>query len=362
MGQAKRKAAVRQKIRNMTLNEHVEDVLGRVRKEFERKGEVRASFECVAENGELITIPFEWNNPQEKYASFGPLKDTFRRRGVRRYIFVNESWVSKNTDFKGPPCDDPNRTEAVMVSGVERSGPRKEFMAHINRQGSTVTLGPWEESPGDARGSWWGLELMEEGYSDRPKTAGSSLPETVQIGTKADLEDLLDKHPDAAKDLQSLVEVNERLWDLFCELQQGENDGDQFWAGFECITWIVIGALEDLNSDIAIKMKGVAQTLRDYPDRYPMFASVLYMQPSEQQRERYESALDKLLNEMLGQGHSKLAIFDAVLNVFIRLGVIALGGLRLAYSLDKLADPKERKKMIQMAQGDTSESTTYKVA
>jgi len=356
----KYKAVAKHKLKNMTLEEHLKDVLGRVRAEFEKTGEVGAAFECVAENGELITIPIAWKSSEEKYASFGPLKDTFRRRGVRRYVFMNEVWQSKskNKDFKGAPRDDPNRTEAVMVSGVERNGPRKEFVADIKRQGTKATLGPWEtidRSDPESSSSWWGLELMEEGYSDRPKVAEPTMG-PQEIATQADIEDLLDEHPNAAKDMQSVMEVSEGLWDLLCQLHQGKNDdvlGDQFWAGFEKITAIVIEGLYQFPN--APKMKSLAQFLRDHPDRHPMFASVpSFVHPSEQQRDRYGLALGGFLNEMGKQGHSELAVLDAVINVFIRVGIIGMGALRLADFIDdKLADPKQLSEIIRQMHGET---------
>jgi hypothetical protein len=56
-------------------------------------------------------------------AACAALRDSFRRRGVNRYLFASEGWVGKTPGFL--PADDPSRGECVQVIVVERNGPRR---------------------------------------------------------------------------------------------------------------------------------------------------------------------------------------------------------------------------------------------
>ena len=91
------------------------------------------------------------------------LRDSFRRRGVNRYIFTSEAWLGRTPGFA--PADDPDRGELVQVIAVERNGPRRYAFAEITRNGETATIGPWEVT-GDVPQSWL-FELLEDGHSDR---------------------------------------------------------------------------------------------------------------------------------------------------------------------------------------------------
>src|SRR5262249_3211834 len=164
----RRKAAAnsRKKLAKFTLDQHLNDMLRRVRAEFERTGEIPPRFECVTE-GESFHVPANWPDRSAKGAACAALRDSFRRRGVNRYVFVSEAWVGNTPGLR--PADDPARGESVQVIAVERSGPRRCAFAEITRNGETATLGPWEVS---ADHGGWLLELLEEGHSDRaPKAA-----------------------------------------------------------------------------------------------------------------------------------------------------------------------------------------------
>ena len=169
-------------------------MLRRVRAEFERTGEIYPGFECLTD-GESFRVPANWPDRSEKAAACSALRECFRRRGVKRYVFVSESWM------KTPglaPTDDPNREELVQVIAVERDGPRRWAVAEIMRNGETATLGPWV--PGDvARG--WVLELLEEGYSDRSPKAE---PPPVGEISMADFQDLSDQRSRASSRISGL--------------------------------------------------------------------------------------------------------------------------------------------------------------
>jgi hypothetical protein len=127
------------KSKSITLDQHLDDTLHRVRAEFERTGEIHPGFECVTD-GESFRVPANWPDRSEKAAACAALRDSFRRRGVNRYLFASEVWVST----PGLPADDPDRGERVQVIAVERNGSRRYAFAEITRNGETATLGPWE--------------------------------------------------------------------------------------------------------------------------------------------------------------------------------------------------------------------------
>jgi hypothetical protein len=141
----RRKAAAnsRKKLAKFTLDQHLNDMLRRVRAEFEHTGEVLARFECVTD-GESFHVSANWPDRSAKGAACAALRDSFRRRGVNRYVFAHEAWVGKTPGLT--PTDDPDRGEAVRVLAVERNRARRCVTAQITRNGQTAVLGPWEVS------------------------------------------------------------------------------------------------------------------------------------------------------------------------------------------------------------------------
>jgi hypothetical protein len=63
----RRKAAAnsRKKLAKFTLDQHLNDMLRRVRAEFERTGQVLARFECVTD-GESFHVPANWPDRSAK--------------------------------------------------------------------------------------------------------------------------------------------------------------------------------------------------------------------------------------------------------------------------------------------------------
>lgn len=176
-------------LKSATLDQHFEETLHRVRTEFERTGELYPRFECLTDR-ERFHVPAGWPDGG-KAAACIELKDCFRRRGVKQYVFTSEGWASKTPGLA--PADDPDPDECGLVLAVERNGPRRYASAEITRNGATATLGPWQidsEVPPS-----WLAELLEEGYSDR-----SPRPEPAPVGelSKADFQDLRYRDPEAA--------------------------------------------------------------------------------------------------------------------------------------------------------------------
>ena len=159
MSRQQRRAHARTMQKLGTLEHHFDRVLRDVRADFERTGNTFTGFLCVSDT-EIFQIPGIWS-PDEKGAAYAGLRDSFRHRGVNRYLFTSEGWRSKNLDMR--PSDDPDRTECIHVCAVER-GSRKLAMAEITRNGEKAKLGPWES---DDNPQSWIMELLEEGHSDR---------------------------------------------------------------------------------------------------------------------------------------------------------------------------------------------------
>jgi hypothetical protein len=151
------------KLNIATLDQHLNQMLRRVRAEFEQTGRVDFGFECVAD-GESFHIPVHWPDHSARAEACAVLRDCFRRRGVNRYIFTSEAWMGSRTPGS-TPADDSDRSESVQVIAIERNGPRRHAWAEIKRDGETAMLGPWAVNA-DAPPSWL-AELLEEGHSDR---------------------------------------------------------------------------------------------------------------------------------------------------------------------------------------------------
>src|SRR6516164_7860424 len=216
----RRKAAAtsRKPLGKLNIDQHLNDMLRRVRAEFERTGEIQSGFECVTD-GESFHVPANWPNRSAKAAVYAVLRDSFRRRGVNRYLFASEAWVGKTPGLL--PSDDPDRTERVQVIAVERNGPRRYAFAEITRNGGTATLGPWQGN-GDAPQGWL-LELLEEGHSDR---APKAEPPPVDRMSNADFQDLADQHPEQAAEFHDSVEICAQPRDLIADQMRKGANGD----------------------------------------------------------------------------------------------------------------------------------------
>jgi hypothetical protein len=249
----RRKAtAIRRKgranLKTATLDQHFDHVLRRVRAEFERTGEIHPGFECVAD-GEIFNVPAHWPDCSAKAAACAALRDSFRRRGVNRYVFASEAWVGKTPGLR--PADDPDRGERVQVIAVERNGFRRYAFAEITRKGETATLGPWEVT-GDAQQSWL-FELLEDGYSDRaPKTE----PPPVGRVSTSDFQDLMYENPAQAAEFRELLEIHSQLGDLMAGQVQRDAEGDPM-AIFMALESVLRSIVKDMGSP-----KGVGQFAR----------------------------------------------------------------------------------------------------
>jgi hypothetical protein len=324
------------KLKGSTLDQHFEQTLRRVRAEFERGGEIHPRFECVTD-AETFHVPAHWPDHNAKGAACAALRDSFRRRRVNRYLFAAECWVGKTPGLR--PADDPDRGESVQVVAVERNGRRRYAYAEIMRNGGTATLGPWQVS-GDVPQSWL-LELLEEGHSDR---AVKTEPTSVGRVSTSDFQDLMDQHPEQATEHRDSFEIHTQLGDLIADqMQKGANgDAMAIFMALESVLWGIVkemGLPKDLGQ--------FARFLRDHPDKFPMFPTVPDEVPSTQHLRSCKDTLQRFSCEKREAGHAPFAVFEAFLNMYLRVGSQAIGALNLADRIDD-RDPEQQAKLRQV--------------
>jgi hypothetical protein len=312
-----------QKLKTAALDQHLEDTLRRVRNDFERSGQIDAQFECVAE-GESFHFAMNWpdRDSTKVTAAYAALRDNFRRRGVNRYVFVSEGWVSKGP---GRPSDDPNRGECVQVIAVERNGPRRHTFAEITRNGKTATLGPWEVMSDTPNGCL--LELLEEGHSDQAPKAEPPVGRMSAF----DFQRWVDQHPEEVAEevaeFRDALEVQVHLEDLIADQVKKVGNGGPTTL-FMALDGVLCTIVKDMGS---LKRIGVfVRFLRDHPDKFPIFPTIRYQVPSMQDIRRCKTILQDFIRSKREVGHTLSAIFRAFMNVYMHMGSQAIGALDLA--------------------------------
>src|SRR5215469_1383329 len=314
------------KLKTATLDQHLDDTLRRVRAEFERTGGIDPEFECVTD-GEIFQVLGNWPDRHAKAAAYAGLRDSFRRRGVNRYVFASEVWVGKTPGLR--PTDDPDRGEGVAVLAVERNGLRRYALAEIMRNGETATLGPWvlksDVPPG------WLLELLEEGHSDRAPVVE---PRPLERISASDFQHLAGRNPAEAAEFRDSVEIHDQLGDLMAGQVQNDADRDP-QAIFMALESVLRMIVKDMGSP-----KGIgefARFLRDHPDKFPMFSTVPDGVPSMQQVRRCKATLYRFVSEQRQAGHTPSAIFGAFVNMYMFIGTQAIGAINLADRIENWA-------------------------
>jgi hypothetical protein len=250
-----------------TLDEHFDGALRLIRAEFERTGEIDPGFQCVTD-AESFDVSAHWPDHIAKSAACAALRDSFRRRGVNRYLFASEAWVGKSSGLV--PAEDPDRGECVQVIAVERNGPRRYAFAEITRSGGIATLGPWQVN-GDVPQGWL-LELLEEGHSDRAPKA-----EPPPLDRVSNFQEIADQHPEEATEFRDSVEIHAELGGLIAD-QMRKRNGDPT-AMFMALESVLLSIVKDIGWPNGLGGQFV-HILRDHPDSFPMFPTVPHQVPS----------------------------------------------------------------------------------
>jgi hypothetical protein len=318
-----------------TLDQHFEEMLRRVRAEFERTGKIHPRFKCMTDT-ESFDVPANWPDRGARAAVCAALRDSFRRRGVNRYLFASEGWVGKTPGLL--PTDDSNRGECVIVIAVERNGPRRYASAEITRSDGTATLGPWQVKDDIPPG--WLLELLEEGHSDRAPKAEPPLDEM----SNADLQDLADQYPERAAEFRDSFEIHCQLGDLIADQMPGGAKGDPM-AMFMALESVLLSIVRDLGSPKGLGQ--FARFLRDHPDKFSMFSTAPDQVPSTQDLRSCKASLRRFSCDKREVGHTPFAIFLAFMNMYLYVGSRAIGALSLADRIEEW-DPEQQAKLRQV--------------
>jgi hypothetical protein len=297
-----------------------------VRAEFERIGEIHSVFECVTD-GEVFHVPANWPDDGAKAAACAALRDSFRRRGVNRYVFAAEAWVGETHD--------PDRGDIALVSAVERNGSRRYASAEITRNGEKASLGPWEVK--EAVPQSWLLELLEDGHSDR---ALKTEPPPLARISRPEFQNLVAHHPEGLDG----IEIHTQLGDLITDEVQKAADGDSM-AVFMALESVLLGIVKDAGSP-----KGIgefARFLRDYPDTFSMFSTVPDQVPSMPHFRTCKAILRRFSCEKEEAGHTPSAILGAFMNMYLHVGSRAIGAVALADRIENW-DPGHQAKLRQV--------------
>jgi len=281
----------------VTLEQHFEEALRRVRTEFECTGSIDPEFECLTDD-ESFHVPANWPDGRAKAAAYAALRDSFRRRRVNRYVFISEAWVGKTPDLL--PADDPDHGEIVQVLAVDRNGPRRYALAEIMRNGRTATLGPWQVQSDVPPG--WLMELWDS------------------------------------------IEIYDQLGNLMAgQVQKDAKRNPQ--TGFMALDSVVRMIVKDMGSPIGIVEW--ARFLKDHPDKFPMFPTAPDRVPSIRRVRRCKATLEHFLSDKRQAGHTPSAIFGAFMNMYMSIGCQVLGAVNLASQIEKWA-PEYQAKLRQV--------------
>jgi hypothetical protein len=324
------------RLKTATLDQHLDDMLGRVRAEFARTGKIHHVFECVTDR-EIFHVPANWPDRSARAAACAALRDSFRRREVNRYVFAFEAWAGKTPGLR--PTDDPDRGEAVQVIAVERNGPPIYAFAEITRNGEAATLGPWEMT-GDVPQSWL-CELLEDGHSDRALRAE---PPLVGRMSRLDFQDLADQHPEQAADFRDSFEIHGQLWDLIEDQVQKDANGD-LTAMFMALESVLRSIVKEMESPKSLGQ--FARFLRDHPDKFPMFSMAPDQVPSTRHVCNCKAILRRFSCEKREAGHTPSAIFGAFMNMYLYVGSQAIGAVNLADRIENW-DPEHQAKLREV--------------
>jgi hypothetical protein len=160
----------------------------------------------------------------------------------------------------------------------------------------------------------------------------------------SDLQDLMDQYPEQAAEHRDSFEIYTQLGDLIADqMQRGANsDAMAIFMALESVLWGIIkemGPPKDLGQ--------FARFLRDNPDNFPMFPTAPDEVPSTQHLRSCKNILQSFSCEKREAGHAPFAVFEAFLNMYMRVGSQVIGALNLADRIEE-RDPEQQAKLRQV--------------
>ncbi|PWT72135.1 MAG: hypothetical protein C5B60_09915 [Chloroflexi bacterium] len=116
---------------------------------FREKGELVPMFHAVLGNDQHALIAAPWSDAEEKGKTIYVLRDLFRKKKVKRYVFIAEAWtvmapsLEQVGDYIGRMSEHPDRREVVTISAEDRDGTNMMGYYFILRpEHSPATLSP----------------------------------------------------------------------------------------------------------------------------------------------------------------------------------------------------------------------------
>jgi hypothetical protein len=91
----------------------------------------------------ITMIELKLENVQQKYVLMRQLADEVTKTGADAAMLISEVWQARADQLKlyERPADSPVRTESLTLQFVGKTGEPIDFLAEINREGETVSLG-----------------------------------------------------------------------------------------------------------------------------------------------------------------------------------------------------------------------------
>jgi hypothetical protein len=295
-----------------TLDEHFEYTLGDVRRQLESGQLSDLEFECVTKDGTFdVTIEDGLLNDPKNRVAVSALRDCFRRRRVSRYVVTGRALM----------INPPERAEWAHVIAVERNGVWKYAYAEITRDGGAVTVGPWKlsEYPRMGNGSddrpteAWLLDLLEQ--SDSDKASKLEVPWVRKLPKVK-----LSQHKEIFLQLERLI----------IDLLENEDESEAIFLAIETVLRSIV---KEMGSPT--RARKFVSVLREYPDKFPMFATEPFRVSSAHHADVYTALLRDFSSEQRERGHRLRAIFRAFMHVYMFMGSQVIGGLNLADRIGK---------------------------
>jgi hypothetical protein len=117
--------------------------------------EVLPMWHAVQGNGEHVLIATPWQDDTEKQIAVEMLRDLFREKQVKRFVFIVEAWIARVKSMREveegpPPSKHPDRREVLMITAEDRSGETIFGQYYILRpEHGPPKLSPLEVMPYD---------------------------------------------------------------------------------------------------------------------------------------------------------------------------------------------------------------------
>src|SRR5262249_19398308 len=137
-----------------------------------------------------------------------------------------------------------------------------------------------------------------------------------------------------------------QLEDFIADQVRKDANGDPM-AMFMALESVLLSIVKDMG--IAKDFEGLARSLRDHPDKYPMFSTVLVpdKMPSTPHFCSCKATLRRFICEKREGGHTPAAIFGAFVNTYLHVCSQVIGALSLADRIENW-DPAHQAKLRQV--------------